>query len=293
MSHLGDLWDLGGVDGPAVLGHGHSVPGLFSLHALFSLFSLISLISWIYEAKETHRRVKQTGHQTIFMQEWHFWLFLLYMMNYNRSANRWEGVGGFLSAVWHNSVSAGYRDRKCACMHAGFLSHCSCVDVSLSLKEDLDCGPDLAVSCCPWRAAAGALFSAPPALQSSPPCGSARWSSGPGRLSWTPSCAEGIIRNTSDLIGCQAQRKTLVNLPMIITKRQMCWQIYQPFSCLFLCSSVMLNLEVLFLNKEDPCSASVALLILISNLILSSAAQRDGSSILQETMTLNQTACVR
>lgn len=35
-SHLGDLWDLVGVDGPAVLGHGHSVPGLFSRHALFS-----------------------------------------------------------------------------------------------------------------------------------------------------------------------------------------------------------------------------------------------------------------
>lgn len=34
-SHLGDLWDLGGVDGPAALGHWHSVPGLFSLiHAL-------------------------------------------------------------------------------------------------------------------------------------------------------------------------------------------------------------------------------------------------------------------
>lgn len=231
VSHLGDLWDLGGVDGPAVLGHGHSVPGLFSLHALFSLISLISLISWIYEAKETHRRVKQTGNQTIFIQWWHFWLFLLYMMKYYRSANRREGVGGFLSAVWHNSVSAGYRDRKCACMHAGFLSHCGCVDVSLSLKEDLDCRPDLAVSCCPWRAAAGALFFAPPALQSSPPCGSARWSSGPGRLSWTPSCAERIMRNTSDVIGCQAQRKRLVNFQMIITKRQMCWQICQPFSC--------------------------------------------------------------
>lgn len=35
--HLGDLWDLGGVDGPAALGHWHSVPGLFSLvHALLS-----------------------------------------------------------------------------------------------------------------------------------------------------------------------------------------------------------------------------------------------------------------
>lgn len=29
--HLGDLWDLGGVDGPAALGHWHSVPGLLSL----------------------------------------------------------------------------------------------------------------------------------------------------------------------------------------------------------------------------------------------------------------------
>lgn len=53
MSHLGDLWDLGGVDGPAVLGRGHSVPGLFSLHALISLFSLIS---WIYRAKGTHKQ---------------------------------------------------------------------------------------------------------------------------------------------------------------------------------------------------------------------------------------------
>lgn len=95
-------------------------------------------------------------------------------MQYYRSANRQEGAGGFLSAVGHNSVSAGYRDRKSACMHAGFLSHCSRADVTLSLKEDLDCRPDLAVSCYPWRAVAGALFSAPLALQSSPPCGSAQ-----------------------------------------------------------------------------------------------------------------------
>lgn len=65
---------------------------------------------------------------------------------------------------------------------------------SLSLKEDLDYRPDLAVSCFPWRAAAGALFSAPPALQSLPPCGSARWSLGPGQLSLTPSCAERVRR---------------------------------------------------------------------------------------------------
>lgn len=51
MPHLGDLWDLGGVNGPAVLRHGHSVPGLFSLHALISL---LSLLSWIYKAKDTH-----------------------------------------------------------------------------------------------------------------------------------------------------------------------------------------------------------------------------------------------
>lgn len=37
VPHLGDLWDLGGVDGPAALCHWHSVPGLFSLiHALLS-----------------------------------------------------------------------------------------------------------------------------------------------------------------------------------------------------------------------------------------------------------------
>lgn len=211
MSHLGDLWDLGGVNGPTVFRHGHSVPGLFSLHALVSLFSLFS---WIYEAKDTHTHTYRSNtvlkwamweSNGIFiywsrlwkgLTEWHFWLFLLYVMKYCRSANRWEGVRGFLSAVGHNSISAGYRDRKSACMLAGFLSHCSYADVTLSRKEDLNCRPDLAVSCCPWRAAAGALFSAPPALQSSPPCGSARWFLGPGRLSWTPSCAERITRTT-------------------------------------------------------------------------------------------------
>lgn len=115
-------------------------------------------------------------------------------MKYYRSANRLRGRWGwggvcFLSAFGHNSVSAGYRDRKSACMLAGFLSHYSCADVILSLKEDLRCRPDLAVSCCPWRATAGALSSAPLALQSSPPCGFARWFSGPGRLFWRPSCA--------------------------------------------------------------------------------------------------------
>lgn len=95
----------------------------------------------------------------------HFPSFQPHTMKYYRSADRWAGVGGFLSAG-HNSISAGYRDRKSACMPAGFLSHCSCADVTLSLKEDLDCSPDLAVSCCPWRAAAGALFFALLALQS-------------------------------------------------------------------------------------------------------------------------------
>lgn len=121
------------------------------------------------------------------------------MTKYCRSVNRLEVVGGFLSAVGHNSISAGYRYRKSAYVLAGFLSHCSYADVTLSCKEDLGCRPDLVVSCCPWRAAAGALSAAPPALQSSPPCGSARWSSGPGRLSWTPSCAERITRNRDDL----------------------------------------------------------------------------------------------
>ncbi len=109
------------------------------------------------------------------------------------------GRRGFLSAVGHNSVSAGCGDRKSAFMLAAFLSHRSSADVTLSLKEDLVCGSDLSVSCCPWRAAAGAPFSAPPALQSSPPCGSARWFSGPGRLSWTPSCAEWRRRSTMTL----------------------------------------------------------------------------------------------
>lgn len=48
LSHLGDLWDLGGVDGPAALRHGHGVPGLFSRRARFPLFPLIS---GIYEAQ--------------------------------------------------------------------------------------------------------------------------------------------------------------------------------------------------------------------------------------------------
>ena len=75
-------------------------------------------------------------------------------------------------------------------LQTGFLSHYSCADVILSLKEDLDCRPDLAVSCCPWRAVPAALFFAPPVLQSLPPCGSARWFSDPGWLFLTPSCAE-------------------------------------------------------------------------------------------------------
>lgn len=51
------------------------------------------------------------------------------------------------------------------------------------------CRADLVVSCCPWRAAAGALSSVLLALQSLPLCGSALWFSAPGLLSWTPSCA--------------------------------------------------------------------------------------------------------
>lgn len=93
--------------------------------------------------------------------------------------------GDFLSAAGHNGISAGCTDRKCACMPAGFPSRC----VTLSFKEDSDYRTDPAVSCCLWRAAAGEPFAALPALQSWPPCGSARWSLGPSRLSSTPSCA--------------------------------------------------------------------------------------------------------
>lgn len=42
--HLGDLWDLVWVDGSAVLGHRHRVPGIISLS---------SLLSWIYNVNET------------------------------------------------------------------------------------------------------------------------------------------------------------------------------------------------------------------------------------------------
>lgn len=70
------------------------------------------------------------------------------------------------------------------------------MDVDLSFKEDLECRPDLAVSCCPWRATAGALFSALPALRFLPPCGSARLFLGPGHLFWTPSCAETKMTTT-------------------------------------------------------------------------------------------------
>ena len=112
---------------------------------------------------------------------------LHYKMNYYRSASRWEGVGGgggggFLSASLQ-AVGTGS-------LQPGFLSHYSCAHVILSLKEDLDCRPDLAVSWCPCGAVAGSLLSAPPASQSLPPCGSARWFSDPGRLFETPSCAE-------------------------------------------------------------------------------------------------------
>ena len=67
-------------------------------------------------------------------------------------------------------------------LQPGFLRHYSCADVILSLKEDLDCRPDLATSRCAGGAVGGAPSSAPPALQSLPPCGSARWFSDPGRL---------------------------------------------------------------------------------------------------------------
>lgn len=62
MSHLGDLWDLIGVDGPAVLGHGHSVPGLFSRRALLSL---LSLLSGIYRTRETHPQHEQGKHDVM------------------------------------------------------------------------------------------------------------------------------------------------------------------------------------------------------------------------------------
>lgn len=114
-------------------------------------------------------------------------------MKYYRSANRWESSGASCLPL---GTIASLQAIGTGSLSAGFLSHCSCADVNLSLKEDLDCRPDLAVSCCLWRAAAGALFSAPPALQFSPPCGSARWFSGPGRLSSTPSCAEIITKAT-------------------------------------------------------------------------------------------------
>lgn len=65
-------------------------------------------------------------------------------------------------------------------------------DEALSLKEDLKSRTDLAVSCCPWREAAGGLFSVLPVLQFLPPCGSAQWFLDPDQLSLTPSCAEGI-----------------------------------------------------------------------------------------------------
>lgn len=58
VADLGDLGDLGGVDCPAVLGHGHSVPGLVSLlHTLLPLllpllFSLLLLLLW--RTEETH-----------------------------------------------------------------------------------------------------------------------------------------------------------------------------------------------------------------------------------------------
>lgn len=48
-SHLGDLWNLIGVNAPATLGGGHGVPSLFSWPTLFS---------WIYEAKETPEVLK-------------------------------------------------------------------------------------------------------------------------------------------------------------------------------------------------------------------------------------------
>lgn len=77
---------------------------------------------------------------------------------------------------------------------ASSLTHGSCAHGTLSLKEDLDYRTDLVVSCCPWREAAGVLFSVPPVLQFSPPCGSAQWFSDPDQLSSTPSCAEGITK---------------------------------------------------------------------------------------------------
>lgn len=52
LTHLGDLWDLIGVDGPAILCHGDSVPGFLSRHAL------LPLLSWIYDT-ELKQHIKE------------------------------------------------------------------------------------------------------------------------------------------------------------------------------------------------------------------------------------------
>lgn len=73
-TYLGDLGDLGGVDGSAVLSHGHSVPGLLSLldplllPLLPLLISLLLLFSGL---------CGMGGKYTVFRTEMHIssWLF--------------------------------------------------------------------------------------------------------------------------------------------------------------------------------------------------------------------------
>lgn len=112
--HLGDLWDLVWVDGPAVLRRRHRVPGIVSL---------CSLLSGLYSVNEIRN--------------------LLSVLHFSGSLGLWAHWR--TSCLWVNSISAGRTEAP---------------------KEDLNLRTDLAVSCCPWRAAAGGPFSAPPAPQS-------------------------------------------------------------------------------------------------------------------------------
>ena len=67
-------------------------------------------------------------------------------------------------------------------LQPGLLRHYSCADVILSLKEDLDCRPDLATSRCPGEQLVVDFPLLLLLFKSLPPCGSARWFSDPGRL---------------------------------------------------------------------------------------------------------------
>ena len=87
-------------------------------------------------------------------------------------------------------------------------------------------GAAVAGSRCPWGAVAGALSSAPPALQSLPPCGSARWFSDPGRLFQRPSCAEEQKKYRTTMTSNLNQTRISTIMFQVISEINLCGKIH-------------------------------------------------------------------